>query len=431
MSLLKNRNYLLLRTGWSISSLGSQFQSFAFSLYVLARTGSAAKFSVTLCMEMLPMILFAPLSGYFSDRLDRKRQIIACDLLSVMAVLAFFGIYEKTGRLLETEVYLCVFLLSVIQTFFGSVASCLMQAVVEPSDYTRQKSVDSTLSSLISIFAPGLAGVLFGLSGIRVILLVNAASFFVSAVLEVLLKTPSASVRPSDGSAAPFFQSMREGFHFMRENSFIRSFLLTLSFLNFILPVISIGLTVLSQKLMHLSPAVIGAEESVLSVGVLVGAVICAAFASRMERIPFTRIITADVSAVVLSFLLIGVWLLLAYRSLPLTVNIVIFVLCNFIILVVNSILSVNLSAQFQRAVPNVMMGRVGAFTNAVLTAVAPLGQIAAGFLIGGIPYFAAYFAEGGLSLVLLAICVKTARKADIIEEKEETQTEADRVEQA
>ena len=111
MALLKNRNYLLLRTGWSVSSLGTQLQSFAFSLYVLAVTGSATQFSVTLCMEVLPMILFAPLCGYLSDRFDRKKQVIGYDLLCAATVFAFYFIDRANGKLEIYQIYACVFLL--------------------------------------------------------------------------------------------------------------------------------------------------------------------------------------------------------------------------------------------------------------------------------------------------------------------------------
>jgi MFS family permease len=154
VGLLKNRNYLLLRTGWSVSLLGTQLQNFAFSLYVLQKTGSSVAFSATLSMQILPMILFAPVSGYFSDHFNRKRQIILYDFFSAAVVAAFLLLFSAAGTLPVWQINLCVFLLAGLETFQNSAAGCLMQSAVDPQDYTKQKSVDTTVTSLISIFAP-------------------------------------------------------------------------------------------------------------------------------------------------------------------------------------------------------------------------------------------------------------------------------------
>lgn len=110
MSLLRNRNYLLLRTAWSISSFGTKVQSFAFSLYVLAITGSAVQFSITLCMQMLPIVLFAPFSGFAADRLNRKVQIVLYDILSALTVTVLLFLYLLNGKLSVLLIYACVFL---------------------------------------------------------------------------------------------------------------------------------------------------------------------------------------------------------------------------------------------------------------------------------------------------------------------------------
>lgn len=416
MALLKNRNYLLLRTGWSVSGLGSQMQSFAFSLSVLAVTGSAVKFSVTLCMQVLPMILFAPLCGYVSDRFDRKRQVILYDLLSAAAVFAFYFLDRANGKLEIYQIYACVFLLSSFQNFLNSSAMCLLQASVDPADYTKQKSADTTLSNLVSVFAPALAGVLYGLGGIRTVMLINGLSFLLSAAAESRLSIAKRTETEEGEPPLSFAASVREGLGYIRASAFIRSFLVVLSVLNFILPAAEIGVTVVAQQGMGLNAAAVGAVNSVLSAGVLAGAVFCGVRSRQMEKLNLDLLIRSDVLGVAAAFSLIGVWLLLLRAALPLPANLAVFVALNLIIMVADSILSVNLSARFQRAVPNEIMGRVGASVNAVLTVCVPLGQVAAGLLMGELPYWAAYFAEGAVSLLLFALCFKNARKPAIME---------------
>ena len=413
MSLLKNQNYLLLRTGWSISDLGSQLQNFAFSLYVLSITGSAVKFSVTLCMQILPMIIFAPLSGYVADRLNRKIQIILYDLLSSATAISFFMLYELNGTLKVYQIYLCVVILSILQTFFRSVATCLAQTIVDPADYTSQKSLDTTLSSFTLILAPALAGVLFGFSSLRIILLINVASFLISAAMEALLRVPTVQTDIPKQARRNFLPSLLEGFHYIRKSPFILSFLFILSLLNFILPGVEIGVTVISKNGMHLGSATIGIENSVLSIGLLAGAIFSGLLGKRMESFGLKRIVRFSILITAVAFLTICLWLLLAYQFLPLILNVVVFVSMNLVIMMTQSILSVNLSAQFQRLVPNEMMGRVNATVNSIIVACAPLGQITAGLLMEGIPYYIVYLVEGLLCFLLYGVSYKNNKKTE------------------
>lgn len=425
MPLLKNRSYVLLRTGWSISNLGSQMQNFAFSLYVLAATGSAVQFSVTLCMQILPMVLLAPLAGYLCDRFPRKRLVVLYDLLCAAAMFFFLFLRQAGGFLPVPAVYLCVLLLSSFQTLFNSPAVCLMQAVVDPADYTRQKSVDTTLTSLIAIAAPALAGVLYGLYGIGIVMAVNFISFLVSAILESFLRFPGQTAAGLENHT-PFFESFREGISFIRSRAFLRMFLVTLSLLNAVEAGLQIGLTVVSQQLMKQGAAAVGAENSILSLGMLATAVWCGIHSRKAEPAGIGRMVSGSVFATASGFLLVALWLFLFYPHVSLWGNLSAFVALNLIASVSDAFLSIHLSAEFQREVPNKIMGRVAAISNAAFGACMPLGQVFAGFLFGALPFSAVYLTEGILTLFLFAYSFHQGRRSAIMEETAEASATCD-----
>ncbi len=70
---IKNRNFRYLMFGKLISLLGSNLQTFAFSLYVLNITGSATEFSKMLVVSLIPEILLTPFAGVLVDKIDRKK----------------------------------------------------------------------------------------------------------------------------------------------------------------------------------------------------------------------------------------------------------------------------------------------------------------------------------------------------------------------
>jgi MFS family permease len=79
--LLRNRDYMLLWSGQTLSELGSQTSSVAYPLLILALTGSATKAGGVGLAKWLPLALFALPAGALADRLDRKRLMIATDAI--------------------------------------------------------------------------------------------------------------------------------------------------------------------------------------------------------------------------------------------------------------------------------------------------------------------------------------------------------------
>jgi MFS family permease len=76
--LLRNRDYMLLWSGETLSQFGSQTSTVAYPLLVLALTGSAAKAGVVGLARWLPLALFALPAGALADRLSRKRLMLGC-----------------------------------------------------------------------------------------------------------------------------------------------------------------------------------------------------------------------------------------------------------------------------------------------------------------------------------------------------------------
>jgi hypothetical protein len=83
--LLRNRDYMLLWSGEVLSELGSQTSAVAYPLLILALTGSPAKAGVVGLAKWLPPALFAVPAGALAGHVDRKRLMIACDAIRLVA----------------------------------------------------------------------------------------------------------------------------------------------------------------------------------------------------------------------------------------------------------------------------------------------------------------------------------------------------------
>ena len=94
---LFTRNFTLLILGQVSSLVGNYTLKFALSMYVLEQTGSAAVFAGLLAAALLPTIFLSPLGGVLADRADRRKVMVALDLLSGAAVWGA-GVLLPRGR---------------------------------------------------------------------------------------------------------------------------------------------------------------------------------------------------------------------------------------------------------------------------------------------------------------------------------------------
>ena len=82
-----NRNFRLLYIGQTISQLGDWFNSVAVFALLLDLTGSATAVAWMMIVQFLPIALVGPVAGVVVDRVDRRRLMIAADILRGVLIL--------------------------------------------------------------------------------------------------------------------------------------------------------------------------------------------------------------------------------------------------------------------------------------------------------------------------------------------------------
>lgn len=422
MKLLRNKNFMLLLLGWNISNIGTMIQSFAFSLFVLTTTGSSAKFSFVLSLQIIPYVIFAPFSGYLADKIDRKKLIISLDFLSGTIVFMMILSYVINGKIYIYEIYMCVLVLASIKTFFSPVSSCLFQNVVKEDELSRAYSINSTVSNIGNVFYPMLAGILYGFLGINTVMIINALSFFVSGICEVFIRLNPQAFTEHKEKTKTFKESIKEGFIYVKSEPFIKSFLFILCALNFILPTINIGITTLANNLMKLNPAQIGLIESFLSIGMIIASVSSGFLTPQKLKLTVNRIMIICILSVAFIFILSGAWLAIIYSSLTTLQNIIVLIGINLIIVISVTYLQINLSVEFQKVVPNSVMGRVSSFVNGTVTTCTPIGQILIGVMFEKLDYSIVFFIEAFLCIILFVYAINSKDKSET--EKATTQVQ-------
>jgi MFS family permease len=88
----ENRNYRLLWFGQIVSQLGDWFNSVAIYALLLELTGSATSVALMIIVQFLPMAVIGPVAGVVVDRVNRRRLMIAADVLRGLAVLVLLTV---------------------------------------------------------------------------------------------------------------------------------------------------------------------------------------------------------------------------------------------------------------------------------------------------------------------------------------------------
>src|SRR6476660_1020300 len=87
--LRRNRNYRYAWTGQVVSEIGDHFNNIAVFSLALATTRSGLVVSGVMLARAIPAVLAGPIAGVLLDRMDRKRIMIASDLIRALIALAF------------------------------------------------------------------------------------------------------------------------------------------------------------------------------------------------------------------------------------------------------------------------------------------------------------------------------------------------------
>ena len=85
------KDFLILWSTQSVSQLGSSITAFALTLWLYEKTGSSlSTASLTIC-SYAPYVLMSIFAGALTDRFDKKKTMLVCDVFAVLCTIAVFS----------------------------------------------------------------------------------------------------------------------------------------------------------------------------------------------------------------------------------------------------------------------------------------------------------------------------------------------------
>lgn len=196
--LWRNRGFVALFSAQAISLAGSGVTTVALALLVYRMAGAREATTIlgqTLMLRIVAFLVFSQPAGLLADRVNRKRLMIASDLIRFVLIALFPFITEVW------QVYVAVFAVNCLTAFFTPAFEASLPEVAGQEHYVKALSYSRIAVDVESIAGPALAGILILLMDVRWVFWFDAVTYLVSAVLVVTVDVPSP--RAVTGSLAP------------------------------------------------------------------------------------------------------------------------------------------------------------------------------------------------------------------------------------
>lgn len=234
IQVLRNPAFFQLWLGGTISSVGDMVLLIALPFHVYNLTGSTMATGITFLVQILPRLLLGSVGGVFVDHWDRKWTMIATDIARAVVLLPLLLVRSEEW---VWVVYVVSAVKATLSQFFGPARSALLPRLVSQDSLVAANAMNSATESAVRLVGPTLGGALLAFSGLTWVVLLDAVSYLVSALMIARIRlspdqrqnAPVAVDRAPVGSWMGFLREWSAGWKLVRGSDVMRNLILVSS----------------------------------------------------------------------------------------------------------------------------------------------------------------------------------------------------------
>jgi MFS family permease len=347
--LARNRNYRYTWIGQVVSEVGDHFNNIAVFSLAMETTRSGLVVSGVLLSRAIPAVMAGPVAGVLLDRFDRKRIMIASDLIRAIVALGFVAtLHYREPWLL----YLLSALLMFASPFFTSGRTSILPTITNKEELHTANSLTQTTQWTTLTIGTMAAGLSAATLGFRWAFVLNSLSFLFSAVCISRLRVEGSfrakRTELTENRVVRPWHEYKEGLRYMKSSPLILGIAL-----------VGVGwatgggaaqilFTLFGEQVFNRGPAGIGIFWSFAGVGLLAGGAMGHYLGKRIDFKTYKR--TISVCYVIHG----GAYVL--FSQMPKFWEALLFIALSRAAVAVSSVLNVS---QMLRHVPDEFRGRV------------------------------------------------------------------------
>jgi DHA3 family tetracycline resistance protein-like MFS transporter len=221
---LSIRDFSLLWTGMGVSMIGDGITLVALAWQVYELSNVPTAMSMVGVAWSLPMVVFLLLGGVVSDRFDRRRVMMASDLIRGAAI-GTMGLLSVSGALRLEHVLVLIAVYGAADAFFSPAFGAIVPDIVPRGMLVEANSLEQFVRPIaLQMVGPATGGLLIAAfersgGGVGEVFLIDAASFLFSAMCVGFIHTRPARTEAS--SAPSPLTEIAEGFRFVRSKTWL------------------------------------------------------------------------------------------------------------------------------------------------------------------------------------------------------------------
>ncbi|MHB8065846.1 MAG: MFS transporter, partial [Ruminiclostridium sp.] len=396
--LWRNKSFNFLWSGITVSLVGTEVTNLALPMVALIILGAGAmEVGILKAAELVAFPFLGLFAGVMADRHNPRRIMIVADLGRFL-MLSLIPIAYGFGFLNIYLLILVAAIMSVFTVFFNVSYSTFVSLVVKREHLVEGNSKLNISQSVAQFVGPVLAGWLIHIFGAVRSLIVDVASYFLSAIALLLAKQSKESVNAIDKKETvtkkSIWSDIKEGLVFVFSNKTLRTLTVSTGFANLGHSITSPMFLVFAYKQLGIGTERMGVILAIGSVGLFIGALIASKVCQRFGL----------GKSLFLSMGLVG----MAALSSPIALlgaKEIVLILVWFMICFADTIYNINQFTLRQLLTPIELQGRMNATVRIVIMGIMPIGSVLGGVLASRVSLVASLIA-GGLAFLMVPLIV-------------------------
>lgn len=364
------RPWLALWSTQSLSALGSAMTNFALVIWLYQRSGSALETALLSVCSYAPYVVMSIFAGALSDRWDKRRTMLVCDLLAALCTVTVL-VLLRADALMAWHMYLLNAVNGLMNTVQQPAAEVAATLLVPKKYYQQTCGLRSLSQSLNTILTPVIASALFAFSGMEMVIAIDLITFAIAfVVLWRFVRIPE--IRQKGEMQEPLLRSAASGLRWLRRSPLILKLILFLAGINLVASAHEAALPAMLLPRANGGETVLGLVNTFAGVATLAGSTLVTLLPAPRSRV---RVICLS-----LLFSMSTENFLLAFgRTAP--------VWCMGSILgwIAIPMMGANLDVIFRTTIPAEMQGRVYSCRNTLQFFTIPLGYLLSGALVDSV----------------------------------------------
>jgi len=261
--------FLLLWSGQFISAIGSGLTSFGLGVYVFKQTGKASAMALVILFAFMPSLLLSAVSGVLADRYDRRLLMVLGDSLSATG-LVFILICMLNGGAQFWQICVGVTISSIFSSLLEPAYKATVTDLLTKDQYTKASGLVQVAGSSKYFISPVIAGFLLSVSDIKLLLIIDICTFFITVLSTLAVRSGLASKKYEQ--AKSFISEFKDGWSVICNNRGVFVLIIITSVLTFFIGFIQ---TLSAPLILAFSnSSTLGVTETISASGMLVTSII-------------------------------------------------------------------------------------------------------------------------------------------------------------